>query len=171
MMQSTTKPLSCLPFLLLACVVPQLATVSAGMVSKDDANAFAAAGHPMFIKKGQEDSENEDENIHERGLAQEEDGCTRRVVAVYESEYDVDYKHGDFQIGVTDLYRSGELDESIGKWWWDWAVLRGDDDDEPSYGTMMIEYKPKESITFGFSTTQTYYPISGGYVPVRALLP
>ena len=87
------------------------------------------------------------------------------MVAVYESEYNVDYKHGDFQIGVTDIYDPDDLDESIGKWWWDWAILRSeDDDDEPSYGTMMIEYNPKESITFGFSVTQSYYPISGGYV-------
>jgi hypothetical protein len=52
-------------------------------------------------------------------------------------------------------------------WWWDWAVFRGTNY-ERSYGTMMIEYNPKESITFGFSVTQSYYPISGGCVTTHA---
>jgi hypothetical protein len=167
MMQPTIKALCFLPIILWACQEPQLVIVSAGKVSQDDANAFAAAGHPMFTKNGQADSENEHESIHDRQT--QENGCKKRVVTVYESDYNVDYKHGDFQIGVTDIYEADDLDKSIGKWWWDWAVLRSeDDDDRPSYGTMMIEYNAKESITFGFSTTQSYYPISGGYVPVSS---
>jgi hypothetical protein len=85
---------------------------------------------------------------------------------VYESEYDVDYKDGDFQIGVTPIYRPSNLNDKIGVWWWDWAVFRGTNY-ERSYGTMMIEYNPQESITFGFSVTQSYYPISGGCVPTH----
>jgi hypothetical protein len=169
-MMPPTKAFSFLPIIVWACLEPpQLLIVSAGKVSQDDANAFAAAGHPMFIKNGQADIESEDENFHDRQT--QENGCKKRVVTVYESDYNVDYKHGDFQIGVTDIYESDDLEESIGKWWWDWAVLRSeDDDDRPSYGTMMIEYNAKESITFGFSTSQSYYPISGGYVPALSPL-
>jgi hypothetical protein len=145
--------------------------VEGGPVSPEDSLRFAEAGHPMFRREPAEDGEGHWRNGHERHMQQKqgqalEDGkCTQRTVVVKESEYDVDYKDGDFQIGVTPLYRPGNVDgDPIGNWWWDWAVFRGTDY-ERSYGTMMIEYSDHwESLTFGFSVTQTFYPITGGCV-------
>jgi hypothetical protein len=167
-MTRTTKALSFLSVLLGTSLDPMLLFVSAAKVSQEEADKYAAAGHPMFIKEPVHDADRHDADPHESDpdndrMLQDGGGCTQRVVAVYESAYDVDYKDGDFQIGVTDIYRPNNLNDSIGKWWWDWAVFRGTNY-ERSYGTMMIEYNPKESITFGFSVTQSYYPISGGCV-------
>jgi len=53
--------------------------------------------------------------------------------------------------------------KKIGDWWWDWAVQR-QSQGSVYYGTMMIEYNDKESIAFGFSSTQEYYPITGGFL-------
>jgi hypothetical protein len=144
------------------------AAVEAARVSPEDARRFAEAGHPMYIEAARPPIAAEEEEEYQRNepdrRVQEDGACTMRVVAVKVSEYDVDYKGGDFQVGVTPIYRPDNLDDKIGKWWWDWAVFRGSNY-ERSYGTMMIEYNPQESITFGFSWTQSYYPITGGYVP------
>ena len=148
--------------LLWSCLARQ--SVRAAPVSEDDRLLYAAAGHPMFVQKSLAEELGSDQTFydgeHERLL---QNGCTQRVVAVYESEYDVDFKDGDFQIGVTPIYKPSNLQDSIGDWWWDWAVFRNTNY-ERSYGTMMIEYNPRESLTFGFSVTQSYYPISGGYL-------
>lgn len=95
---------------------------------------------------------------------------------------DVDYKDGDFEFGRTSIYEPNFLlnrewtDNSdneqdrlteIGVWWWDWAIQRGSDY-QIFYGTMMIEWNRKESIAFGFSSTQDYYAITGGYLEDNA---
>ena len=163
------KNTALLPFLqvfLLWSFLARQQFIRAAPVSEDDRLLYAAAGHPMFVQKpltedlGSDEAAFHDGEEHERVL---QNGCTQRVVAVYESAYDVDFKDGDFQIGVTPIYKPSNLQDAIGNWWWDWAVFRGTNY-ERSYGTMMIEYNPRESLTFGFSVTQSYYPISGGYL-------
>jgi hypothetical protein len=160
-----------LPLFLLAYNAVIVVVVEGALVTPEDSQRFAEVGHPMFLRDPL-DSEEHRRNEHDRLMQQGQwqqtlqgDACTQRIVAVKESEYDVDFKDGDFQIGVTPIYRPDDLNgDMIGRWWWDWAVFRGTEY-QRSYGTMMIEYSNhRESLTFGFSVTQSYYPINGGCV-------
>jgi len=83
----------------------------------------------------------------------------------FPNDSDVDFKDGDFQFGICPIYRpNGDtLGSQIGNWWWDWAVQRGSDY-SVYYGTMMIEWNVRESIAFGFSSTQSYWPVTGGFL-------
>ena len=107
-MFQTTAP-SLLAVLLWACL-GRMAHVSAAAVSPEDAAKYAAAGHPLFRQEPLDAADQSDHDI-DRDL---QSGCAQRVVAVYLSEYDMDYKDGDFQIGVTPIYSPDNLKDSIG---------------------------------------------------------
>ena len=79
---------------------------------------------------------------------------------------DVDFKDGDFQFGRTPTYDPQDRTK-VADWWWDWAVQRGSNGNI-YYGTMMVEFNERESISFGFSSTQDYYAITGGYLEDNA---
>jgi len=130
------------------------------------------AGHPMYHLRSfvdheeEEDTEDDGDGPTKRRAQEDADGttklCSRITVVVLPSEYDVDYKSGgsDLQYGQTPIYAnvdSSTNDElvEIGTWYWEWI------DDQ--YGTMLIYYNQRESLFFGFTARQTYYPVSGGF--------
>ena len=131
-----------------------------GAITEEDVaqHDFAALGHPMYHMRI---PENEEE--HGRML---QSGCQSQVLVVKTSEYNVDYMGGSWQYGVAPIYRQSNttVGASIGKWFWDWALSGTTVATYRAYGTMMVEYDPQQSVAFGFSNTQTNYPVTGGYL-------
>ncbi|KAL7566147.1 hypothetical protein ACA910_003914 [Epithemia clementina (nom. ined.)] len=118
---------------------------------------LAAMGHPMYHHNVAEDEE-VDLDHHERML---QSGCAMQVVGVKTSEYNVDWKNGEFQNGICPVYTQN-FKTKLGSWWWLWANA-GQGSSWRVYGTMMIVYNPRESVAMGFANTQLYYPITGGF--------
>jgi hypothetical protein len=115
--------------------------------------------HPMYRTEpveADDEEEYESEDPSERNLqSQSLPQCVAQNIAVRPSEYDVDYQqYSDIQYGATPIYRPDNMNLQIGTWYWEWI--------DDSYGTMMVYWNKRESIFFGFHSSQEFYPISGG---------
>jgi hypothetical protein len=110
--------------------------------------------HPMYRMESVEDEEDSEDDQSERNL-QAQSQCMPQSIAVKPSEYDVSYQqYSNIQYGATPIYRPDNMNVQIGTWYWEWI--------DDSYGTMMVYWNKRESIFFGFHSSQDFYPISGG---------